>query len=159
MAKQENDQDEGYRARAAALRLLARREHSRQELALKMRQRNFSPEVIREVLDEYEDKGWLDDCRYAEIYARQRMELGYGPLRIQGELQQRGVGFVPGNMAEMTEEDWCRNAILARDKRYGLTDLSGDWEEKARQARFLSRRGFSSSQVERALEEVNSPRQ
>lgn len=156
MAKQENDQDELYRARAAALRLLARREHSRHELALKMRQRKFAGDVIRSVLDEYEDRSWLDDHRFAEVYARQRMELGYGPLRILGELQQRGIQFTPDNMQEMTEEDWCRNAIRARDKRYGLSDLSGDWDEKVRQARFLSRRGFSASQVERALDEVVS---
>jgi len=154
MAKQENDQDELYRARATALRLLARREHSRQELSLKMRQRKFAGDVIRTVLDDYEERGWLDDHRFADIYARQRMELGYGPLRIQGELQQRGIHFTPDNLREMTEEDWCRIAIRARDKRYGLTDLSGDWEEKARQARFLGRRGFSASQVERALDEV-----
>ncbi len=156
MPKQENDQDEFSRARAVALRLLARREHSRQELSVKMRQRKFAGDVIRRVLDEYEERGWLDDHRFAELYARQRMELGYGPLRIQGELQQRGIHFTPENMQDMTEEDWCRNAILARDKRYGLADLSGDWDEKARQARFLGRRGFSASQIERALDEVVS---
>lgn len=52
----------------------------------------------------------------------------------------------------MTEEDWCRSAVLLREKRFGLDDLQNDWDEKVRQARFLNRRGFSGSQVERALE-------
>ncbi|MCP4060687.1 MAG: regulatory protein RecX, partial [Pseudoalteromonas sp.] len=103
-------------------------------------------------LDDYEKEGWLDDDRFADVYARQRMDLGYGPLRILGELQQRGVHKTPECVAEMAEEDWCQRAIGIRDKRFGLADLSDDWDEKVRQARFLNRRGFSASQVERALE-------
>lgn len=152
MAKQENQDDQEYRARATALRLLARREHSRLELSLKLRQRKVSGDIIESVLDDYESEGWLDDSRFADVYARQRMDLGYGPLRILGELQQRGVHKSPECLDEMTEEDWCQQAISLRQKRYGLTDLSEDWDEKVRQARFLNRRGYSASQVERALE-------
>lgn len=157
MAKQENRGDEQYRARAVALRLLARREHSRRELSLKLRQRRFADDLIREVLDEYEAEGWLDDSRFAEVYARQRLDLGYGPLRIVGELQQRGVRETPACLDDMDEAAWCHNAIRLRDRRFGLSDLDDDWEEKARQARFLNRRGFSASQVEAALEATSLP--
>ncbi|MBU2955105.1 regulatory protein RecX [Marinobacter sp. F3R08] len=152
MAKQENQDDQEHRARATALRLLARREHSRLELSLKLRQRKVSGDIIDAVLDEYEAEGWLDDERFADVYARQRMDLGYGPLRILGELQQRGVSKVPECVEEMSDEDWCQKAIGIRDKRFGLVDLSKDWDEKVRQARFLNRRGYSAQQVERALE-------
>lgn len=152
MVKPENHDDQEYRARSVALRLLARREHSRLELGLKLRQRRLPANIIEAVLDEYEREGWLDDGRFADVYARQRMDLGYGPLRILGELQQRGVNTGPEWLAAMTEEDWCERAIHLRSKRFGLADLGEDWDEKVRQARFLSRRGFSESQVERALE-------
>ncbi len=152
MAKPGNQDDLVYKARATALRLLARREHSRQELSLKLRQRKIPADIIGSVLDEYENEGWLDDNRFADVYARQRMDLGYGPLRILGELQQRGVNKSPGCLDEMAEEDWCQQAIGLREKRFGLTDLSENWDEKLRQARFLNRRGYSASQVERALE-------
>lgn len=152
MAKPENQDDQEYKARASALRLLARREHSRLELSLKLRQRKIESAIIETVLDEYEAEGWLDDDRFADVYARQRMDIGYGPLRILGELQQRGVHRTPECLDEMTEEDWCRSAVLLREKRFGLQDLQNDWDERVRQARFLNRRGFSGSQVERALE-------
>ena len=152
MAKPENQDDQEYRARSAALRLLARREHSRLELTLKLRQRKVPADIIEAVLDDYEKEGWLDDNRFADVYARQRMDLGYGPLRILGELQQRGVHRSPECLDAMTDDDWCRQAISLREKRFGLADLSGDWDEKMRQARFLSRRGYSGAQVERALE-------
>lgn len=152
MAKQENPDDQEYKARSTALRLLARREHSRLELSLKLRQRRIEPAIIEAVLDEYEQESWLDDARFADVYARQRMDLGYGPVRILAELQQRGVHRSPECLSEMGEEDWCQQAISLRAKRYGLTDLSDDWDEKARQARFLTRRGYAAGQVERALE-------
>lgn len=152
MAKPENQDDQEYKARSVALRLLARREHSRLELSLKLRQRKIESETIDRVLDDYEAEGWLDDDRFADVYARQRMDIGYGPLRILGELQQRGVHRSPECLEAMTEEDWCRQAIALRERRFGLTDLENDWDEKVRQARFLNRRGYSAGQVDRALE-------
>ncbi len=156
MAKQENSDDQDYKARSVALRLLARREHSRQELTLKLRQRQLDGSVISRVLDDYEREGWLDDDRFSDVYSRQRIDLGYGPLKVLAELQQRGIHQTPACLDELTDADWIRNALLLRDKRFGLSDLSGNWDEKMRQARFLTRRGFRASQVERALE-VSEP--
>lgn len=80
------------------------------------------------------------------------MDLGYGPLRILAELQQRGVHLTPECLDEVSEEDWCQRAVRLRAKRYGLGRLDDDLPEKLRQSRFLSRRGFSANQVERALQ-------
>lgn len=152
MGKASNQDDQDYKARSAALRLLARREHSRLELSLKLKQRKIEADVIERVLDDYEVEGWLSDERFADVYARQRMDLGYGPLRILAELQQRGVHATPGCLREMTGADWIERATLLREKRFGLNDISEDWDEKVRQARFLAGRGFASDQVESALE-------
>lgn len=156
MVNERTDQEPEQQARAAALRLLARREHSRQELALKLRQRKLPADIIERVLDDYEHEGWLSDERFAEVYSRQRRDSGYGPVRIRSELQQRGVQFWPQELAGMTESDWCEHAIRARAKRFGLGQMADDWTEKARQARFLSQRGFSAEQVERALDATDS---
>ncbi|KPP97136.1 regulatory protein RecX [Marinobacter sp. HL-58] len=153
MGKPSNQDDQDYKARSAALRLLARREHSRMELSLKLRQRKIDTDVIERVLDNYEAEGWLSDERFADVYARQRMDLGYGPLRILAELQQRGVHTVPECIGTMTDAQWAERATLLREKRFGLGDISEDWDEKVRQARFLARRGFASDQVESALEQ------
>ena len=151
MAKGKTEEDPQTRARSAALRLLARREHSRYELAMKLRQRKIEPEVYEPVLDEYEEEGWLSDERFAEVYTRQRVELGYGPLRILGELQQRGIHWTPEQLQQMSDQQWVEQAEDQRARRFGLADIREDWDEKVRQARFLSRRGFTADQVERAL--------
>ncbi|GGC55809.1 regulatory protein RecX [Marinobacter halophilus] len=153
MAKDEKDQGQDYKARSAALRLLARREHSRYELSLKLRQRQIEAAIIDTVLDEYEHEGWLDDQRFADVYARQRMDAGYGPLKIQAELQQRGIKHhSPDCLTEASDEEWARRAIGLREKRFGLGCVENDLAEKLRQARFLNRRGFTAVHVERALE-------
>lgn len=152
MGKASNPDDQEYRARSAALRLLARREHSRLELSLKLRQRKFESDLIDRILDDYEAEGWLSDERFADVYARQRMDLGYGALRILAELQQRGIHTTPECVREVTDAEWVERAVLLREKRFGLGDISENWEEKMRQARFLARRGFASEQIDSALE-------
>lgn len=156
MAKQINSEDQEYKARSAALRLLARREHSRQELTLKLRQRQLDIKVISKVLDDYEDEDWLNDERFADVYSRQRIDLGYGLLKIIAELQQRGIHSPPDCLDELADADWVRNALRLREKRFGLSNLTDDWDEKMRQARFFSRRGFTANQIERVLE-VSKP--
>ncbi|MCH8499518.1 MAG: recombination regulator RecX [Marinobacter sp.] len=138
-------------ARTTAMRLLARREHSRFELARKLRQRRLPGEVIDRVLDEFEAEQWLSDERFAEVYAEQRRGQGYGPLRILADLQQRGIRQLPSAVRALDTAAWVEQAVQLRERRFGLTDLADDWQERARQARFLSQRGYSGEQVERAL--------
>lgn len=138
------------KARAIAMKLLARREHSRMELDIKLRQRRCEKGVIVTVLDEFEREGWLDDARFADIYARQRREAGYGPLRIQAELQQRGIEAVPPSLAAFPEAEWRQMALQARVRRFGR-GIVEDWNERGRQGRFLAQRGYSMEQIDFAL--------
>ncbi|EAZ97065.1 regulatory protein RecX [Marinobacter sp. ELB17] len=154
MAKSENDQGDDYKARSVALRLLARREHSRLELTRKLLQRQLSKAVIETVLDDYQKQDWLSDERFAEAYARQRIEAGYGLLRITGELSQRGVSENADTLQTMSLQDWCDQAVRLRRKRFGLLDLRGQLEERLRQMRFLQRRGFTQEQINAALDAV-----
>jgi len=149
MAKQD---DPGQKARAAALRLLARREHSRLELDLKLRQRQIEAPLIEKVLDECEANDWLNNERFADVFARQRFDLGYGPLKIIAELQQRGIQRLPPWLSSMTDEEWTDSAIRVRDRRFGLLDIREDWDEQGRQGRFLARRGYASDYIKSALE-------
>lgn len=156
MAK-DNAEDPELKARSVALRLLARREHSRQELRFKLLQRQLPEPVIESVLDDYEARDWLSDERFADVYARQRKDLAYGPLRIRAELQQRGVSVWPACVADLSDSDWSELAIRARERRFGLACVDDDVKEKSRQARFLAQRGFSAAHSERALQARELP--
>jgi regulatory protein len=137
--------------RARALALLARREHSRQELLRKLRQRGFAEADLRPVLEELAAAQLQSDTRYAESYARSRAERGFGPLRIRAELQERGIDAsgIEAALAGL-EADWELQAREAREKRFG-GEPPEDLKQRTRQTRFLQQRGFSHDQVRAAL--------
>ena len=76
---------------ARAIGLLARREHSRRELARKLVAKGVEPEAAREAVETLSGKGWQDDARFAQTLVRTRAAGGYGPLRVRMELEQHGV--------------------------------------------------------------------
>lgn len=136
------------------MKLLARREHSRTELGLKLLQRGYSQADIDAALDECEAQSWLDDRRFAEMYVRQRSDALYGPVRIMAELQQRGISDEPPSLAAIPESQWRANATQLRAKKFGLAaDL--DWNERGRQGRFLANRGFTMGQIDHALDQLS----
>ena len=108
MSSHEPDPDP--RARNSAMRLLARREHSRAELHGKLVGRGFENDSVKELLQGLEDQDLLSDERFAMSLIASRAETGYGPNRIGLELRNRGV----------SEE-------LARD---ALAKAGVDWEAR-----------------------------
>ena len=137
--------------RARALGLLARREHTRRELAFKLAVGAADQDAVEHVLDALEAQGLLSEARFTEQYVGSRRERGHGPQRIRQELRRRGVGDAVA--AEAVGEDdpfWSEQASRARVRRFGET-VPADDREWVRQARFLERRGFTTEQIRSAL--------
>ena len=136
--------------RARALRLLARREHSRFELERKLTACDFTYEVIKTLLDELVKDDLLNEARFADSYVWQRAQKGCGPIRIRAELQGRGVDKdVIREALEAADVDWIKLAMRERHKRFG-NRRTENFKALARQMRFLSYRGFSDEQIRRA---------
>src|SRR5688500_14873846 len=76
--------------KARALRYLARREHSRDELARKLAPYAESQELLEGVLRELESKKQLSNERFAETRANW-MARKYGAARIREDLKEQGV--------------------------------------------------------------------
>ena len=76
--------------KARALRLLARREHTRAELARKLAPDAGSPEVLKELIDQLTSRAQLSDERYAEARAHQ-LSRKFGAARIRRELVAKGI--------------------------------------------------------------------
>lgn len=135
--------------RARALRHLARREHTRHELAQKLAPHAESPQEIEQVLDDFAQRGWLSEQRAAEqlVHARRGR---YGPARIRRDLEARGVPaeVVSDTVAALKEgETEAAHAVWKRKFRTPPDSAA----ERAKQARFLLGRGFSSEAVTRLL--------
>lgn len=135
------------KARDSALRLLARRDHSKAELQRKLVSRGFDRTTIEAVISQLAQAGYLDDRRFAVRWAESAMESGRCVgSRLRMELRQRGV---PPDIAEQTvseltagfDELPAARALL--DRRFpGFDPLSSDDREKRRIFGFLQRRGF-----------------
>jgi regulatory protein len=135
--------------KARALRLLARREHTRAELARKLAPDAESPVKLEALLDQLDARAQLSDERYAEARTHQ-LSRKFGSLRIRRELVAKGVEReVAARFAadvEKTELERARS-ILARKYRTPATAP----KERARRARFLQSRGFSADVIRRSL--------
>ena len=138
---------------AFALRLLARREHGRRELYVKLTRKGFDPEAVDRVLDALASQGSLSDERYAHAFVRERLARGLGRDRIQAELMQRGVAeaLIEAALEEQSDqEDGCERMEAVRRKKFGPEKPVG-YKEQARQARFLQYRGFPMDQIRRLI--------
>ncbi|MEX2515628.1 MAG: regulatory protein RecX [Gammaproteobacteria bacterium] len=133
--------------------MLARREHSRQELQQKLTVRGYADSEITAVLDELANAGLQSDTRYAEAYVNQRTEKGYGPLYIIQALRSRGVdAAVTDQFLDLNDPDWSRRAADVLARRFGVVDRR-DRKAYARALRFMQQRGFSAAHVRHALDD------
>lgn len=135
--------------RRAALSLLAKREHSRRELAEKLARR-FAPDSVSALLDELTKNDLLSDLRFARAFVR---DTGgkFGRAMLRQKLQLRGVSEDDINSAlEEIAEDECARALSALSAKYGGAPLTEE-KSRARAGRFLCARGFAEDDVARAL--------
>ena len=139
--------DDAAAVRSAALRLLARREHSAAELENKLLRAGYAPSLIGDVLSDLQGRNWLSDARFAQAYAQARIGRGYGPLAIRAELRRRGIEDAP---APVLQADWQARIEQVRRKRFGPA-VPKDLKERARQARFLQARGYTQEQIRKVL--------
>ena len=148
------DEQETYKAiKEACLLYLMRREHSQQELLQKVLAKGFVKQDIVPVIDELIEQGLQSDARFAESYARSRVHKGFGPLRIQAELQQRGVSDCPFDMAvKDITGSWQNLLEQVYSKKYG-EEACLDNKEKLKRSRFLQQRGFPNELVRRLFKQ------
>jgi len=131
----------GPSLRARALKLLARREHSRHELQRKLAAHAQAPEELEGVLDALEAQGWLSERRVVEqvVHARR---LRFGARRIARELIEKGIGEEAVAAALKTlKEDELESARTVWRRKFAQAPRTA--AERARQVRFLQGRGFS----------------
>lgn len=147
-----HNESEAY---AAAIGLLARREHSSRELSTKLHSRGYGAELVEAVLERLVAERLQSDERYAEVYLRQRSDKGYGPERIRAELRERGIddALIAARFRQAEEEgeiDWYALAAAAYAKKFGSRPIE-DIKERAKRQRFMQYRGFSHEQIAAAI--------
>jgi len=141
---------------AYAVTLLARRDYSTRELRSRLKDRGYLEHAIEPVLIDLEETRKLDDARYGANVVASRSRRALGPARIRQELTRKGVTAETIDQALAGGEgeeapDFIQLARQARVRKFG-PELPTDWKEKAKQARFLQYRGFSTDHIRAALD-------
>ena len=135
-----------------AVRLLARREHSRAELARKL-EPHGGRQDIDVVLDDLERAGLLSDARFAEAYLRSHGDR-LGAAKLRHALRGKGVdaGTVDAQIAAAGLPDEIERARDVWARKFPAPPA--DAREWGRQARFLQSRGFSADVIRRILKQI-----
>jgi regulatory protein len=142
--------------RARAIALLARREHSRAELARKLMRRleeGQDQTDVDAVLDDLQRRRLLSDERFAASLVRTRAPR-YGAARLKLDLKARGVpaAIAAEALHQLSAGDGGSEFDRARavwSRRFGAAPQS--LAERSRQTRFLEARGFSSEVIRKVL--------
>jgi regulatory protein len=141
-------------AHTAAISLLARRDHSTADLTRKLEDRGFTAEAIAAAISWLSQTHTVDDSRYGQNFAVYRARRGQGPARIRHELRRSGLKDDQIEQAVKTGDevpDFVARAREARQRKFG-PEIPKDWKERAKQARFLQYRGFSTDHIRAVLE-------
>ena len=144
----------GIQCRQKAIDYLTSREHSRQELAVKLLRKNFPKDVIDEQLNQLEAERLLSDERFAEqfIISRQRKNPeGISLLKMR--LAQKGIAR---EIAEAVCSAWFAEEGAAQDalKRAAERILRKRGVDRDKLIANLLRKGFSYSEILAFLDEV-----
>ena len=153
----------GRSLKARALQWLAQREHSRAELRRKLLQHApadggdddaaAAPPDVDALLDWLEVHRYLSQERFVESRVHARAAR-FGNLRIRQELAQHDLALSAASEQGLKDSEFAR----ARDvwaRKFAGPGLTAS--ERAKQARFLTGRGFSAEVVRRVLRESVRP--
>lgn len=139
------------KAEITAVRLLARREHGVEELRRKLAAKGYPDSVVDFVVTKLSGKRLVSDDRFTASFVHHHAQRGQGPVRIRAELRQQGIaGEAIESALEIAEVDWPAQAAAVRRRKFGES-LPRSAPERAKQARFLQYRGFSSDQIRAAF--------
>lgn len=135
--------------RERALALLARREHTRAELARKLEASGFAAEDVQPMLDEFETRDWLSDRRFAESWVADH-RARCGRVKLAFDLRQHGVpdALIDEVLGDQRDSEAERAGAVWR-KKFATPPTNA--AEKARQMRFLQGRGFTPDVIRRVV--------
>jgi len=152
--KQESNLEDALKR---AYRFLDYRPRSEAEVRIKLTQLGFSQPIIETTLEKLRSLKFLDDEAFARGWALGRVQgRGFGPLRVERELQQKGVAETL--ISQIVQETFSRQGGIEvgkklLERRFKDKDL-GDVKVLRRAVAFLKRRGYQSSVIAELVEQA-----
>ena len=143
------------RARLRAMNLLQKKDYTEKQLRDKLAEGMYSSDLVDNAIDYVKSYRYLDDDRYARDYITYHMETR-SRQRIIQDLAQKGISKdqLETILEELygDEESDLENEQIGRLLIKKHFDPSMDFKEKQKIAAFLMRKGYSMSNIRKAME-------
>ena len=139
----------------AVTRYLAQREHGFKELIHRLVQKGFTEALVEKVVQDFANRDWQSDERYANSLIKRRIDKKYGQRFISGECQSKGLDSELVNRTlEALNIDWYDIAYQCAQRKFGDQDPS-DHKTQRKQYQFLIQRGFCSDIIRVVLQDLH----
>jgi regulatory protein len=139
--------------RARALEWLLNRPHSEREFRDYLYRKKAEPEQINGLVDEFTQKGYLDNAKFALWFSELQARRNKSDRQIKAELFKKGIGreLVAEILEQGTDDETARLKLLIAKK----SKISRYKNDKQKLAKYLTSQGFSWSLVKQELDFKN----
>lgn len=143
------------RARLRCMNLLQAKDYTHRQLEDKLRQGEYPEEIIEDAIAYVESYGYVDDEKYVRDFIEYNMSKK-SRMRIENDLMRKGIrkeladkifDELKEDGIEVDETEMIRQILLKKN----YDSQSATDEEKRKMYAFLSRKGFCSDVIGRAL--------
>ena len=146
------------RAKSRAINYISGKLKTKYEVRLKLKEKDFTGDIIDEVIDILEKEEYLNDRLYCEVFIEDKKQLnGYGKNKIKSLLIQKGVSksVFEDFLDEFEYEEEFDNALKMGIKKLNLLSNEEDvFKKKQKLINYLAYRGFSFDVINDVLREI-----
>lgn len=138
----ENEYD---RAKEKSFFLLTYRDHSVNELKLKLKKRDFDKKVIDKTIEYLLENGYLDDNKFGKMYLNELLNnKKSGMMIIRKKLYQKGLSrdLIDNLLDNLDDDIFLSNCLFHLNKKKILLKKIHDKSFKNKLYNYLSRKGF-----------------
>lgn len=151
-----------YFVRQSAIKYLANRLHSSNELKIKLLKKKYDPDIVAEIIEELKTKGFINDREFALCYANENIKNKlWGRNKIKAGLIQKSISsqIIDDVLGELfiDDEDELNNAQQLAAKKLKVLQNRGYDSVKLKQKliSFLLSRGYNYDLIKRILSNLN----
>lgn len=146
------------RAKSRAINYISGKLKTKYEVRLKLKEKDFTEDIIDEVIDILEKEEYLNDRLYCEVFIEDKKQLnGYGKNKIKSLLIQKGISksVFEDFLDEFEYEEEFDNALKMGIKKLNLLSNEEDvFTKKQKLINYLAYRGFSFDVINDVLREI-----
>ena len=154
-------EDEKFQIKELSFRFLSNRMHSVAELKKKLLFKKFSAENIDLVLSDLSELNHLNDSKFAETFAHEKIQYKkFGLMKVKAELIRKGISkdIIESTLEKFTDqENFTANALQIAKKKlassqYNKLDVK---KKKEKLFRFLMTKGYSPETIKNVLKNIH----